>query len=126
MAHPAWPAELPLPIGFLGDLGSPSLGPGLSETAMDDGPDRVRRRQIWRQTPRTIVLLLTRAQFVIFHAFVVTTLNGGAARFTVAVRQPDGTLGQRTVRIKGGLSGISEMDLGPRSRVAFTLLVENW
>lgn len=123
MAIPSWPSTLPPPIGQVGNLGTEQLYIPPSETQFDDGPSRARRRSLFDETPRSITLKLTRAQFVIFRAFVRDTLNCGARRFTAPVRQPDGRLGQRTCRIRGA---VSETDQGPTSTVAFTLIVQDW
>ncbi|MGE7415429.1 hypothetical protein [Methylobacterium tarhaniae] len=123
MALPTWPASLPPPIGQIGTLGTDALYDPPQETQFDDGPDRVRRRKLYDETPRKIVLKLTRDQFVTFRGFVRDTLNAGARRFTAPVRQPDGKLGTRTCRIKGA---VSEDDRGPNSIVSFTLIIQDW
>ncbi|WP_245296444.1 hypothetical protein [Methylorubrum extorquens] len=114
---------MPPLIGQIGSLGTEQLYIPPQETQFDDGPSRMRRRSLFDETPRSITLKLTRAQFVVFRAFVRDTLNCGARRFTASVRQPDGHLGQRTCRIKGA---VSETDQGRTSTVAFTLVVQDW
>lgn len=123
MAVPKWPDGLPLPIGYVGSLGTDQLYAPPQETQFDDGPSRNRRRRLYDETPRKIVLKLTRPQFVLFRSFVRDTLNMGARRFQAQVRQPDGRLGWRTCRIQGA---VTEQDQGPWSVVAFTLLVQDW
>ena len=123
MSLPVWPNGLPLPIGQLGSLGTDALYDPPQETPYDDGPPRTRRRRLYQETPRRIVLRLTRAQFVVFQRFVVDTLNCGNRRFQAPVRQPDGRLGPRICRIPGG---IAEQDAGPTSIVTFTLMIQDW
>lgn len=123
MAIEAWPTGLPNLVGLVGSLGSSQLVEPPKTTAMDDGPGRTRRRTLTVETPRSISLLLTRAEFELFLGFLRVTLNGGAKRFTAPVRLPSGRIGTRTCRIDGA---VSEQDLGPHSRVTFTLRVYDW
>ncbi|MBY0259600.1 hypothetical protein [Methylobacterium sp.] len=123
MANPFWPSDLPVPIGQVGSLGTDQLYDPPQETQFDDGPSRTRRRRLYDETPRKIVLRLTRPQFVTFRGFVRDTLNMGARRFSSQVRLPDGRLGMRTCRIVGA---VAEQDLGPVSVVSFTLMVQGW
>jgi len=123
MSIPVWPSGLPPPIGQLGSLGTDALYEPPQETTFDDGPTRTRRRRLYQETPRRIVLRLTRAQFVMLKGFLVETLNNGTRRFQAPVRQPDGRLGPRICRIQGGLS---EQDAGPTSVVSFTLMIKDW
>lgn len=123
MTIPAWPSGLPALIGLAGSLGTPQLYEPPQETRMDDGPGRTRRRSMTAETDRSIVLILTRAEFVVFDQFVRVDLNNGTRRFTAPVRLKSGLLGTRTVKIRGA---VSETDLGPNSRVAFPLAIRDW
>lgn len=123
MALPTWPFGLPILVGTVGTLGTEQLYEPPQETQFDDGPDRVRRRRLYDETPRKIVLRLTRPQFVVFLNFVRNDLGMGAKRFQANVRAPDGRLGMRVCRIRGA---VSEQDQGPTSIVSFTLVVQDW
>ncbi len=123
MAIEAWPPGLPALIGLAASLGSTQLFEPSKATPMDDGPGRNRTRSLTSETPRSIVLMLTRDEFEIFLRFVRITLNRGAKRFTAPVRLPSGQLGNRTCRIDGA---VAEQDLGPHSRVSFTLRIYDW
>lgn len=123
MALPTWPVGLPLPIGQLGSLGTDRIYEPPQETQFDDGPSRNRCRSLFDETPRKIVLRLSRPQFVTFLAFVRVSLNKGARRFLVQVRQPDGRLGLRICRIRGP---VAEQDQGQTCTVSFTLAIQDW
>lgn len=123
MALPSWPAGLPDLVPLVGSGGTDALYTPPQATEFDDGPPRVRRRQLTDSTARKISLRLTRAQLVAFLAFVRTDLNMGARRFTASVRVPSGRLEPRTCRIEGA---VSERDDGSTSLVAFTLVVQDW
>lgn len=123
MAIEAWPPGLPNLVGLVGSLGSSQVYEPPQTTAMDDGPGRTRTRTLTSETPRSIVLMLNRDEFEIFVRFVRITLNKGAKRFTAPVRLPSGRLGSRICRIDGA---VSEQDLGPHSRVSFTLRIYDW
>jgi hypothetical protein len=123
MAIPAWPPGLPDLIGLVGSLGTSQLYEPPKTTPMDDGPGRTRTRTLISETPRSIVLMLNRDEFEIFARFVRGTLNKGARRFTAPVRLSSGRRGIRTCRIDGT---VAEQDLGPHSRVSFTLRIYDW
>lgn len=123
MAIEAWPPGLPDLIGLAASLGTSQLYDPPQTTAMDDGPGRTRTRTLTSETPRTIVLMLSRDEFEIFARFVRITLNKGAKRFTAPVRLPSGRRGSRICRIDGA---VSEQDLGSHSRVSFTLRIYDW
>ena len=123
MTIPAWPPGLPDLVGLAGTLGATQLYEPPKTTQMDDGPGRTRRRSLIVETPRSISLLLKRSEFELFLGFVRSTLNGGARRFTAPVRLPSGRIGLRTCRIDGA---VAEQDLGPHSRVTFTLRIFDW
>jgi hypothetical protein len=120
---PFWPSGLPNPVGQVGSLGTDQIYSPPMETQFDDGPSRNRRRRLYDETPRKIVLRLSRSEFVLFRSFVRDTLSMGARRFQAQVRQPDGRLGLRNCRIQGA---VTEQDQGPWSMVAFTLMVQDW
>lgn len=123
MAIAAWPPGLPDLVGLAASLGTSQLFEPPKTTPMDDGPGRTRTRTLTNETPRTIVLMLSRDQFEIFVRFVRVTLNKGARRFSAPVRLPSGRIGTRTCRIDGA---VSEQDLGPNSRLSFTLRIYDW
>ena len=123
MTLPVWPAGLPPLIGLVSALGSSQLYEPPRETAMDDGPVRTRRQKLFVEVPRSIVLVLTRAQFATFYDFVAQILNAGAGRFRAPVRTRTGAIAERTCRIQGAPA---EKDNGATSTVSFTLMVKDF
>lgn len=75
-----WPATLPQLPSIKGWNEKP---PELTiRTNMDAGPAKVRRRFTAGVRPQSFSLTMTTAQVAIFDDFFVTTLSGGADRFT--------------------------------------------
>jgi hypothetical protein len=125
MAIPSWPSSLPDLRGSLSSGGSASLHPTAQATQFDDGPPRMRRRQLFVTTPISMTIVLTIDQFVIFKAFHLNDLNTGARRFMAPVLLPDMRLiGQRVCWIQGE---VAFKPLGPlQYQVSFTLIVQDW
>jgi len=125
MAIPSWPTGLPDLRGQTSSAGSRALHPAAQETQFDDGPSRLRRRQLFVTTPLSMTLVLSGDQFGIFKAFHLDQLNAGARRFTAPVLLPDlRTIGQRVCFIQGEVSWRPHT---PTSyQISFTLVVQDW
>lgn len=125
MAIPSWPSTLPDLRGHVSSGGSNSVHPAVQETQFDDGPSRMRRRQLFVTTPLSMTIVLTADEFVIFKGFHLNDLNMGARRFTAPVLLPDmRSVGQRICRIEGAVSWRPHT---PTSyQVSFTLVVQDW
>jgi hypothetical protein len=123
MTLPTWPDTLPPLRGQVAGLGSPQLYAPPSETQMEDGPARSRRRTLVATTTRTMVLTLTPPQFAAFLAFARDTLNGGAGRFTAEIVTAAGTRAVRVCKIVGAPA---EAAAGAHHRVSFNLLIWDW
>ena len=125
MALLTWPASLPELRGLSQNAGSKELYQAPQETQFDDGPARVRRRSLYNETPLTMALVMTAAQFVAFKAFYLNDLNRGARRFNAPVLLPDfATMGTRICRITGPVSWSAYTPTDPL--VSFTLAVQDW
>lgn len=125
MAIPSWPSTLPELRGALSSGGSSSLHPAPQATQFDDGPPRMRRRQLFVSTPLSMTIVLTIDQFVTFKAFHLNDLNTGARRFMAPVLLPDmRQIGQRVCWIQGE---VAWKPFGPTQyQVTFTLVVQDW
>lgn len=124
MAIPSWPSSLPELRGEVSSAGSNALHPAVQETQFDDGPPRMRRRQLYVTTPLSMTIMLTPEEFVVFKGFHLNDLNTGARRFTAPVLLPDMSIGQRICRIRGE---VAWKPFGPlQYQVSFTLVVQDW
>ncbi|CAO4194744.1 hypothetical protein [Methylorubrum extorquens] len=85
MAIPSWPFRLPELRSMASSGGTRSLHPAARETQFDDGPTRLRRRQLFVTTPLSMTLRLTPEQFVVFKSCHLNDLYTGARRFTAPV-----------------------------------------
>ncbi|MCJ2009809.1 hypothetical protein [Methylobacterium sp. J-092] len=124
MAIPTWPAGLPELRGLAQSAGSKALHPAVQETQFDDGPPRLRRRQLFVTTPLAMSLRLTADQFVALKAFHLNDLNTGTRRFNAPVLLPDMTIGTRVCTIQGELAWSSLNRF--KYLVSFTLVVQDW
>jgi hypothetical protein len=124
MAIPSWPASLPDLKGLAQSAGSTALHPAPQATEFDDGPVRLRRRQLYVSTPLNMALRLTAEQFVTFKNFHLGDLNSGARRFTAPVLLPDMSVGSRVCSISGPVAWSSLNRF--KYLVSFTLIVQDW
>jgi len=88
MAIPSWPSELPQAL--LVDGYSQAAADNVLRTPMDQGPDKVRRKQTSGPRPVSGSIIVTTAQLATYKTFYVTTLLGGSLRFS-HVDPDDGT-----------------------------------
>lgn len=124
MALPVWPISLGELRGEAQGGGTDALVAAPLVSQFDDGPDRVRRRHLFRQTVFRIVLKLDFAGLATFQDFIQTDLNDISRRFTAPVLLADGTVGTRTCRISAPPSLSYPDPVIPQ--VAFPLIVWNW
>ena len=124
MALTPWPEGLPELRGMASSGGTRSLHPAVQATQFDDGPPRMRRRQLFVTTPLSMTLRLSPEEFVIFKRFHLEDLNMGARRFRAPVLLPDMSIGERVCWIEGEVAWSAPQ----RSRyvVTFTLVVQDW
>jgi hypothetical protein len=79
MANPVWPGTLP---AFVEESGYSERLPAQSiETAMETGPSKTRRRFSVNVRPFGFTVKMSDAQFAIFDAFYLNTLQGGSLKF---------------------------------------------
>jgi len=131
MAIPVWPAMLPELIGLQDGLNSDQLYSPPRETQFDDGPPRMRRKQLFQETPRSIAIMLSYGdELENFYNFVTLDLNNGAKSFFAPVYLRDGSTGVRKCRISGPVAESPQAAFGdnglPLTRVSFRVMIENW